>query len=86
MYFLPFKSFSMLSEIRKLPCFDIEIPTSCMEKWDALYEEYRKDMTNACSKAKDEVKDEAAEVLKIYKQVNFSSLPPGLYFQIFHYL
>ena len=39
---------------------------------------YRKDMTNAYSKAKDEVKHEAAEVLKIYKQVNFSGPPLGL--------
>ena len=49
-----------------------------MEKWDALYEEYRKDMTNACSKAKDEFKHEAAKVFKIYKQVNFSGPPLGL--------
>ena len=55
-------------------------------KWDALYEEYRKDMTNVCSKAKDEVKHEVAEVLKIYKQVNFSGPPLSLYFQIFHHV
>lgn len=42
----------------------------CMKKWEAFYKEYRKDMSNArsdVSKSKDE---EAAQVIKIYKQVN----------------
>ena len=38
---------------------------SYMEKWDALYKECRKEMTNACSQAKDEVKHEAVDGLKI---------------------
>ncbi|CAL5186422.1 unnamed protein product [Lathyrus oleraceus] len=56
------------NEIRKLPCFDVEIPMHCMKKWEAFYKEYRKDMSIArsdVSKSKDE---EAAQVIKIYKQ------------------
>ncbi|OIW03701.1 hypothetical protein TanjilG_29736 [Lupinus angustifolius] len=54
-------------EITKLPCFDVEIPVSCMEKWKALYEEYRKDMKNALNHNSNS-KDEAAEVIKIYQE------------------
>lgn len=59
----------MPSEIRKLPCFDVEIPMHCTEKWEALYKEYRKDMCNACSDPS-KSKEEADQVNKIYKQVN----------------
>ncbi|KAE9600337.1 putative RNA-directed RNA polymerase [Lupinus albus] len=54
-------------EITKLPCFDVEIPVSYMEKWKALYEEYRKDMTNALNHNSN-TKDEAAQVIQIYQE------------------
>ncbi|KAK7314414.1 hypothetical protein VNO77_32936 [Canavalia gladiata] len=54
-------------KVSKLSCFDIEIPTSYMQKWETLYEKYRKDMTNAL-KDKFKAKDEAAEVIRIYKE------------------
>ncbi|XP_027358466.1 probable RNA-dependent RNA polymerase 3 isoform X2 [Abrus precatorius] len=56
-----------MKEIRKLSCFDIEVPSSCMQKWETLYEEYRKDMTNAL-KDNSRANDEAAEVIRIYKE------------------
>ncbi|TKY44576.1 RNA-dependent RNA polymerase 5 [Spatholobus suberectus] len=54
-------------EIRKLPCFDVEIPPSCMERWETLYKEYRKDMTNALDDTP-EAKGKAAEVIRKYKE------------------
>jgi len=57
----------LLSEIRLLPCFDVEVPPSCMEKWETKYEEYRMNMTDAL---KDISKsDEAAKVIRKYKEV-----------------
>ncbi|RDX71616.1 putative RNA-dependent RNA polymerase 5, partial [Mucuna pruriens] len=51
-------------EIRRVPCFDVEVPSICMEKWEDLYKEYRKDMTNAVKlKDNSEAKDEPAEIL-----------------------
>ncbi|KAE8718810.1 putative RNA-dependent RNA polymerase 3-like isoform X2 [Hibiscus syriacus] len=36
------------TEVRKLPCFDDGVlEEECREKWTALYEEYRKDMSDA---------------------------------------
>lgn len=72
----------MPTDIRKLPCFDAEIPMDCMQKWEELYRNYREDMTNAL---KDPLKanDEADEVIKMYKQVNafqLSVLSPGFAF------
>ncbi|KAK7245449.1 hypothetical protein RIF29_40295 [Crotalaria pallida] len=54
-------------EITKLACFDIDIPANCMEKWKALYDEYRKDMNNTLNLSSNS-KEDAAEVIKLYKQ------------------
>ncbi|XP_058722361.1 probable RNA-dependent RNA polymerase 5 isoform X2 [Vicia villosa] len=56
------------NEIRKLPCFDVEIPTHCKKKWEALYKEYRKDMSIACSDTSESKTEDADQVNKIYKQ------------------
>jgi hypothetical protein len=58
------------SEIRKLPCFEVEIPDHCMLKWGELYEQYRKDMRNALSGGRSNSNEEANEVIKMYKQVS----------------
>ncbi|CAL0322159.1 unnamed protein product [Lupinus luteus] len=69
-------------EITKLPCFDVEIPVSCMEKWKALYEEYRRDMTNALNHNSNS-KDEAAEVIKIYQEKLYGAarIEDSLYYE-----
>jgi RNA-dependent RNA polymerase len=56
------------NEIRKLPCFEVEIPDHCMLKWGELYEQYRKDMRNALSGGRSNSNEEANEVIKMYKQ------------------
>ena len=57
------------SEIWKLPCFDIEVPEACWNKWKEHYEQYRQEMTNAMSNG-DVGKNEAAEeVIRKYKKV-----------------
>ncbi|KAG5059057.1 hypothetical protein JHK87_000086 [Glycine soja] len=59
----------MVGEIWKLPCFDVEVPPSCLEKWKTKYEEYRKDMTDALNlKDKSKSHEEAAEVNRKYKE------------------
>ncbi|KAL2321324.1 hypothetical protein Fmac_030293 [Flemingia macrophylla] len=54
-------------EIKMLPCFDVKVPTSYMEKWEPLYEQYRKDMKNAV-RGNSIDKEEAAEVIRKYKE------------------
>ncbi|KAL1289441.1 probable RNA-dependent RNA polymerase 3 isoform X4 [Arachis hypogaea] len=58
-------------EIKKLPCFDIEVPKTSLENWQNLYEEYKSDMTAALrdkENDKDASKEKADEVIKYYKQ------------------
>nr|KYP37196.1 putative RNA-dependent RNA polymerase 3 [Cajanus cajan] len=54
-------------EIKMLPCFDVKVPTSYMEKWEPLYGEYLKDMTGALAD-KPKAREEAAEVIRKYKE------------------
>lgn len=55
------------SEIRLLPCFDVEVPPSCMEKWNRKYKEYRMEMHIALEDINS--KEEAAKVIRKYKEV-----------------
>ncbi|XP_059431765.1 probable RNA-dependent RNA polymerase 5 [Corylus avellana] len=62
-----------VKEIRKLPCFDVEVPKACLNKWKEHYEQYRQEMTNALCNG-DEGKNEAAdEVIKKYKKILFGA-------------
>jgi hypothetical protein len=71
-----FKGFNLLliyvpSEIRKLPCFDVEIPEPCKHKWRRLYIQYRQDMSKALSDVdRPNSNEEANQVIKMYKQVS----------------
>ncbi|KAI4350804.1 hypothetical protein L6164_005219 [Bauhinia variegata] len=55
-------------DIRKLACFDVEIPPASLKLWESNYEEYRKDMSNALKKDSEVKKEAAEEVIKKYKQ------------------
>ena len=58
------------SEIMKLPCFDVEVPEQCLEKWKNCYEKYRVDMSLALQDDDRECKNEALkEVIKKYEKV-----------------
>jgi hypothetical protein len=60
---------SCFTEIWKLPCFDVEVPKACLNKWTEHYKQYRQEMANALRNG-DEGKNEAAEeVIKTYKKV-----------------
>ncbi|PPD98039.1 hypothetical protein GOBAR_DD04978 [Gossypium barbadense] len=50
-------------EVRKLPFFNVEVSEECRSKWTALYEQYRKDMTNVLSSGNKEKNDAAADAL-----------------------
>ncbi|KAK2397936.1 RNA-dependent RNA polymerase family protein [Trifolium repens] len=57
------------NEIRKLPCFDVEIPEPCKHKWRRLYIQYRQDMSKALSDVdRPNSNEEANQVIKMYKQ------------------
>jgi len=58
------------SEIRKLPCFDVDIPEHFKHKWGKLYLEYRHNMSNALNGDRSNSNEEANEVIKMYKQVS----------------
>ena len=60
------------SEVRKLPCFDVEVPEACMEKWKEHYEQYRQDMTAALRNGCEGKNEAADEVIKKYKMVIIS--------------
>ncbi|MCI05580.1 putative RNA-dependent RNA polymerase 5-like, partial [Trifolium medium] len=55
--------------IRKLPCFDVEIPDHYKHKWSRLYIQYRKDMSTALNGKRPNSNEEANEVIKLYKQI-----------------
>ncbi|XP_009592437.1 probable RNA-dependent RNA polymerase 3 isoform X2 [Nicotiana tomentosiformis] len=62
-----------ITEISKLPCFDVEIPDECMALWGERYEEYKKDMTMAMNSGC-EVKNSACnEVIKKYKKLLYGA-------------
>uniref|UniRef100_A0A6N2MPZ6 RDRP C-terminal head domain-containing protein n=1 Tax=Salix viminalis TaxID=40686 RepID=A0A6N2MPZ6_SALVM len=59
------------NNVWKHPCFDDEVRESYLEKWQNLYGQYRKEMSNAL-KADTENKDRKAnEVIKKYKEEIF---------------
>jgi len=60
------------SVISKLPFFDVEIPMERIETWGKLYKQYRDDMSSALRDTSKKSNEEAAEVIKIYKQVSIS--------------
>ncbi|KAK2444191.1 RNA-dependent RNA polymerase family protein [Trifolium repens] len=55
-------------EIRKLPCFDVDIPEHFKHKWGELYCQYRHNMRNALNGDLSNSNVEANEVIKMYKQ------------------
>jgi len=64
--------FYVPSVISKLPFFDVEIPMERIETWGKLYKQYRDDMSSALRDTSKKSNEEAAEVIKIYKQVSIS--------------
>ena len=68
--------FYVPSVISKLPFFDVEIPMERIETWGKLYKQYRDDMSSALRDTSKKSNEEAAEVIKIYKQVMFQFFFP----------
>lgn len=57
------------SEVGKLPCFDVEVPKVCLDKWKELYEQYRQEMCTALQQGPEGKNEAADEVIKKYKMV-----------------
>ncbi|KAK4601857.1 hypothetical protein RGQ29_011108 [Quercus rubra] len=62
-----------MKEVRKLPCFDVEVPEACMEKWKEHYEQYRQDMTAALQNGREGKTEAADEVIKKYKMILYGA-------------
>nr|XP_023915657.1 probable RNA-dependent RNA polymerase 5 [Quercus suber] len=62
-----------MKEVRKLPCFDVEVPEACMEKWKEHYEQYRQDMTAAMRNGPEGKNEAADEVIKKYKMILYGA-------------
>ncbi|KAG6662192.1 probable RNA-dependent RNA polymerase 5 isoform X2 [Carya illinoinensis] len=61
-----------MKDVWKLPCFEVEIPEACLDKWNKCYLQYRQEMTTSLKQ--DEGKNEAAEeVIKKYKQILYGA-------------
>ncbi|KAM7515445.1 hypothetical protein LguiA_005028 [Lonicera macranthoides] len=60
-------------EIWKLPCFDVQIPAACFNKWEQRYGEYRQEMTEALKFGGKSKNDSANEVIKKYKQMLYGA-------------
>ncbi|XP_011093632.1 probable RNA-dependent RNA polymerase 5 isoform X1 [Sesamum indicum] len=55
-------------EIWKLPCFDIPIPETYIQKWRINYENYRREMAKALNSNYESKKDAANDVIKKNKE------------------
>lgn len=69
----------IIVEIWKLPCFEVEVPETCLTLWkERYYKYYIPEMTEAmkCGAPKSEARNAAAnDVIKKYKQVIYP-IPP----------
>ncbi|XP_049354698.1 probable RNA-dependent RNA polymerase 3 [Solanum verrucosum] len=63
-----------ITEISKLPCFEVEIPQTCMELWRGRYEEYKKDMTRAMNLGCELRITSCNEVINKYKKLLYGAV------------
>ncbi|XP_060180077.1 probable RNA-dependent RNA polymerase 3 isoform X2 [Lycium barbarum] len=63
-----------VTEISKLPCFEVEIPQTCMALWRGRYEEYKKDMTRAMNSGCELRISSCNEVIKKYKKLLYGAV------------
>ncbi|KAM3218217.1 putative RNA-dependent RNA polymerase 5 [Capsicum annuum] len=63
-----------VTEIYKLPCFEVESPPTCMELWRGRYEEYKKDMTRAMNSGSEHRITSCNEVIKKYKKLLYGAV------------
>lgn len=56
-------------DVWKLPCFEVEIPEDCLDKWKKCYVQYRKEMTTSLNQGNEGKNEAAEEVIKKYKKV-----------------
>ncbi|GMN50613.1 hypothetical protein TIFTF001_019771 [Ficus carica] len=61
-------------EIRKLPCFDVDVPENCWKSWKGNYDMYRAEMFNALSNNDSNVKNKAADkIITKYKKLLYGA-------------
>ncbi|XP_055820155.1 probable RNA-dependent RNA polymerase 3 isoform X3 [Solanum dulcamara] len=63
-----------ITEISKLPCFEVVIPQTCMALWRGRYEEYKKDMTRAMNLGCEVRITSCNEVIKKYKKLLYGAV------------
>ncbi|KAJ4838997.1 hypothetical protein Tsubulata_021451 [Turnera subulata] len=61
------------TEVWKLPCFYVEVPSPCYQKWGPLYDQYREGMRNALNLEKEHQDEAANEVIRTYKEILYEA-------------
>ncbi|KAB1214810.1 putative RNA-dependent RNA polymerase 5 [Morella rubra] len=62
-----------MKEVGKLPCFDVEVPKVCLDKWKELYDQYRQEMRTALQQGPEGKNEAADEVIKKYKMILYGA-------------
>ncbi|GAB2292381.1 hypothetical protein Dimus_026623 [Dionaea muscipula] len=60
-------------QVWKLPCFDVELPDECMQRWEEHYNNYRSEMREALYSMDELKNDSAADVNQKYKQMLYGA-------------
>lgn len=63
-----------ITEISKLPCFEVEIPPACMALWKVRYKAYKKDMTKAMNSGPELRISSCNEVIEKYKKLLYGAV------------
>ncbi|KAK4765355.1 hypothetical protein SAY86_026445 [Trapa natans] len=58
-----------VTEVWKLPCFEVEVAQSSLIKWTDLYDSYRKEMTGVMNHVGEDKTDAADKVIEKYKKI-----------------
>ncbi|KAJ3693856.1 hypothetical protein LUZ60_009336 [Juncus effusus] len=59
----------------KLPCFDVNLPQDCIQKWEIHYKNYSKEMSSALNILSKDAKNKACqEVLDKYKKILYGGV------------
>ncbi|KAF5481968.1 hypothetical protein F2P56_002575 [Juglans regia] len=62
-----------MKDVWKLPCFEVEIPEACLDKWKKCYDQYRKEMTTSLNQGNEGKNEAAEEVIKKYKKILYAA-------------
>ncbi|KAK4753975.1 hypothetical protein SAY87_002079 [Trapa incisa] len=62
-----------VTEVWKLPCFEVEVAQSSLIKWTDLYDSYRKEMAGVMNHVGEDKTDAADKVIEKYKKILYGA-------------